>query len=425
MSVKKIVIATVVITVLGTAAVLSVRQGQNRGIEVTLEEIRRHDLVETVTASGNIRAGRVVDISSDISARVFELLVKAGDDVVKGQVLLRLDPTRFDAQVSRVRAELSQTRANVAQQTATTEQAERDYLRLQRLSDRDSLLVRRQDLETAETAFRVAEQQLDATRFGVAQAEASLTEAEEQLSKTVFLAPIGGKITRLNVEAGETVIVGTMNNAGSLVLTISELSEVEAVIQVDETDIPYLNLGDSAILELDAFPNQFFSGRVTEIGNSAIVPPSQSAGTGQTAAVDFEVVIAMDSPPGGIRPDLSVTADVVIDVRQAVLGIPIIGLTVRGEDEGALPEDDDDAPRRELGPSARRPGDSDVEGAFVVRDGKVSFVAVEIGITGQDYFEVLSGLEEGDTVVAGPYQRIRDLRDGDEVRNRDQNSGSR
>lgn len=424
---RKILVGVIVVAVLGTAAKLSVSQRGDRGVDVRFGTVSRRDLVETVTASGNIRAGRVVDISSDVSARVSTLYIQEGDDVVAGQTLLRLDPTRFDAQVSRARASLNQARANAAQQASNNVRMERDFQRLSALFQRDSLLVKRQLLEDAQTNLEVAGHQLDGATFGVAQAEASLEEAEEQLSKTVFVAPISGKVTRLNVEEGETVIVGTMNNPGSLVLTISELETVEAVVQVDETDIPYVSLGDSAVLELDAFPNQLFAGVVTEIGNSAIRPPSSTAAAGQTAAIDFEVVIVMGNPPGGVRPDLSTTADIITSMSRDALAVPIISLTVRQSDDEDAPARDPNVQQREAGPATKRPEDRDVEGVLIVRDGVVTFTEVEVGITGQEYFEIVSGVQEGDTLVAGPYQRIRELKTGDAVRDqtsRDSGAGN-
>ncbi|HAT18378.1 MAG TPA: hypothetical protein DCS76_11320, partial [Gemmatimonadetes bacterium] len=315
-----------IVAVFSGGAALTVTQSRERGTPVRLDVVVRQDLVETVTSSGNIRAGRVVGMSAEVSARVIELLVEEGDDVVADQLLLRLDPTQFDASVSRSEAQLSQARAQVSQQETSLERAVRDYERLKDLFDRDSLLVARQLLDNADTDVELASSQLESLRFGVEQAEASLDEANERLSKTFFRAQISGKVTRLNVEEGETVIVGTMNNAGSLVLTISELSQVEAVLEVDETDVPYINVGDSTLLELDAFPNQIFSGVVTEIGNSAIRPPASTAGSGQTAAIDFEVVITMDDPPSGIRPDLSATADIITAVSKNALSVPIIAL---------------------------------------------------------------------------------------------------
>jgi HlyD family secretion protein len=411
---RKVLIGILVVIVLAVAATLSVKGSRDRGIEVRIEEVTSRDLVETVTASGNIRAGRVVDISSDVSARVAELLIDEGDDVKVGQLLLRLDPTKFDAAVSRARAALNQSQAMMSQQEANREKAWRDLQRLEGLYQRDSLLVARQQLEDARTNFDLADRQLEASRFGVEQAQASLEETEERLSKTIFTAPIDGKVTRLNVEEGETVIVGTMNNPGSLVLTISELSRVEAVVQVDETDVPYIALGDSAVLELDAFPKRTFAGRVTEIGNSAILPPSQSSS--QQTAVDFEVVITIADPPGGIRPDLSATADIVTSTSEDALAVPIIALTVRSRADLEAEESDDDDASEAAEKGSSHAVDDDVEGVFVVRDGEVEFVEVEVGITGEEHFEILSGLSLGDSIVVGPYARIRELTPGDAVR---------
>jgi len=403
---NKILIGLGVVVVFGSAVGLSVVKGRDRGIEVRLEAIGRRNLVEFVTASGNIRARRAVDISSDISAKVAELLVDEGQDVKEGQVLLRLDPTREEAGVSRAEATLSQARATQSQQEANLLQATRNRDRLLALRARDSLLVSRQQFDDAETAVEVAVAQLRSAEFGVSQNEAALVEASDRLSKTIIRAPMNGKITRLNVEEGETVIIGTMNNPGSLVLTISDLSVIEVVVQVDETDVPEISLGDSAMVRIDAFPHREFSGRVTEIGNSAIRPPSQQT-AGQQAAIDFEVVITLDPTDAALRPDLSATADVVTATRDQVLSVPIIALTVRDTPADTTAADGNEAARSEA---------ADQEGVFLVADGIVSFVPVEIGIAGQEYFEVLSGLSEGDTVVAGPYVRIRQLRDGDAVR---------
>jgi len=417
---RQVLIGLAIAAVLGAATTLTVTRRRDRGAAVRFDVVERMDLVETVTASGNIRAGRVVQVSSDVSARVAELLVDEGDDVTEGQVMLRLDPTQFEATVSRTLAALNQARAEASQQEISLERATRDFERLRGLFERDSLLVKRQQLDDAKTDVDLASGRMESLEFGVDQAKASLAEADERLSKTVFRAPMSGKITRLNIEAGETVIVGTMNNAGTVVLTISELSRVEAVLEVDETDIPYISLGDSTILELDAFPDRQFRGVVTEIGNSAIRPPASTAGSGQTAAIDFEVVITMDDPPVGVRPDLSATADIITAVRENALAVPIIALTVRppdeaGENQDAPSPEDENGVARSRGPVSRS-ADTDVEGVFIVVDGHVKFAPVEVGITGQEHFEILSGVNAGDSIVAGPYQQIRNLNDGDPVR---------
>jgi len=403
----KVMIGTGIAVLLVLAAGLSMNGRRQQGIEVRVETVDRRDLVATVTASGNVRARRKVDISSDISARVAELLVDEGEDVEEGQVLLRLDPTRYQAAVNRSRANLSQSQAQVAQARANYLRAEREAERLDSLHAREPLLVSRQEVDNAQTDLEVQRSLLESSEFGVNQARAALEEASDQLAKTIITAPMAGRVTRLNVEEGETVIVGTMNNPGSLVLTVSDLSVMEVVLEVDETDVPEITLGDSATVELDAFPDLDFPGVVTEIGNSAIRPPSQAAGTGQTPTIDFEVVVTLDSPEVELRPDLSATAELITETRVDQLSIPIIALTLREPDA----EDDDE-----------RAGDNDgevpdpIEGVFVIRDGEVSFTPVAVGIAGQEYFEVISGLSLGDSVVSGPYQVVRTLEDGDQVR---------
>jgi len=399
----KVIIGVIVVAVLGTAAALSATRGNDRGAEVRMEAIEARDLVEIVTASGNIRARRTVDVSSDVSAKVAELLVKEGDDVVRGQVLLRLDPDQYQASLSRNEASMAQAQAQMASQQANMLRSQRDLDRLLNLRARDSLLVSGQQVDDARTNVDVAEANLSSAGHGVAQARAAVDEAEEQLSKTIFTAPMDGKITRLNIEEGETVMIGTMNNPGSLVLTISDLSVMEVVVQVDETDVPEIALGDSTTIRIDAFPDDEFIGRVTEIGNSAINPPSQQA-AGQQAAIDFEVVITLDEADIELRPDLSATADIVTEMRVGVVAVPIIALTVREEQRDSSVTADENEPLE------------DIDGVFVVSEGVASFIQVEYGIAGQEYFEIISGVNVGDTVVAGPYQRIRQLRDGDAVK---------
>ena len=413
------------------AGVLTTLQSRNNGTQVRVEEVGRRDLEAIVTASGNIRARRTVDISSDVSGRIVELNVDEGDDVEEGQILLRIDQTQFQAAVAQSRAALSQREAQAAQQNASLIQATREYDRMQGLWTRDSTLVSRQQVDDAATQVEVSRALFTAAEHGVDQASATLTEAEDRLSKTTIRAPISGKVTRLNIELGETAIVGTMNNPGSLLLTVSDLSVIEAVMQVDETDVPDISVGDSAALELDAFPDTEFAGTVTEIGNSAIRPPSSAAGTGQTPTIDFEVVITLEDPPVELRPDLSTTADIVTEIRDQALAIPIIALTIRdrsGQEADANDSNGDgelgageagDGATESSSARAEDQGDEeeeDEEGVFVVRDGEAHFVPVSVGIAGEEYFEVLSGLSEGDTVVSGPYQRIRELNDGEEVR---------
>ncbi|MFW6200242.1 MAG: efflux RND transporter periplasmic adaptor subunit, partial [Gemmatimonadota bacterium] len=290
------------------------------------------------------------------------------------------------------------------------------------LWSRDSTLVSRQQLEDAETNLEVAEAQLTAAEHGVEQARAALDEAEDQLARTVIRAPMTGTVTRLNIEEGEIAVVGTMNNPGSLLLTISDLSVVEALVEVDETDLPEIALGDSAAVGIDAFPDKRFRGTVTRIGNSAIRPPGSTAGTGQAAAISFEVVVTLENPPVILRPDLSATADIVTAVREDALAIPIISLTVRSAEEASASAGDGSEGGGAGGAEAVGPDGvaDDVEGVFVVRDGLAHFTPVQVGIASQEYFEVLSGVAEGDVVVGGPYRRIQELTDGGRVEEMDE-----
>src|SRR5690606_9229104 len=279
-------------------------------------------------------------------------------------VLLRIDPTQYEAAVARARAGVSEALAREAQARANLLQAERMLTRARALAEQDSNFVSRQALEEAETEVRIQTELAQAAAYGVAQARAALGEAEDRLAKTVIRAPIDGVVTRLAVEEGETAIVGTMNNPGSLLLTISDLGLMEAVIRVDETDVPEIELGDSAKISIDAFPRRSFVGRVAEIGHSAVRPPGVSGAPTQGQAVDFEVVIRLEDPPAGLRPDLSAPADIVTATRGSARAIPIIALTVR--ERGAvevLPQEERAA---QAAASALDEASTDEEGVFVV-----------------------------------------------------------
>lgn len=404
--------AVVVTGILG--AVFSQRAGRG-GVEVRIEAVTRRDLAAIVTGSGWIRPHRSVDVQADIMGRVIELNVAEGDAVKRGQVLLRIDPTQYEAAVARAKAAVSEALAREAQARANLLQAERVLERSRALREQDPSFVSQQALEEAETQVRIQTELAEAARHGVAQARAALGEAEDRLAKTIIRAPIDGVVTRLAVEEGETAIVGTMNNPGSLLLTISDLGLMEAVIRVDETDVPEIKLGDSASISIDAFPRRTFVGRVAEIGHSAVRPQGvPGAPTTQGQAVDFEVVIRLEDPPVGLRPDLSATADIITATRTNALAIPIIALTVRErEPVEVLPQEERAA---QAAASSVDAAATDEEGVFVVRGGKAEFVPVQVGIAGRDYFEVVSGLAEGDSIVSGPYETIRTLQSGQMVR---------
>lgn len=405
----------VIVAAVAVSAILAATRGGS-ATTVRVETASRRDLVAEVNGNGWIRPHRRVDVQSDIMGRITELRVREGDAVHTGDILLRIDPTQYEAGVERARAAVSEARSREAQANANLIQSQRALERLRLLRAEGEDLVSAQQIEEAETQLAVNEQLAEAARFGVAQALAMLGEEQDRLAKTVIRAPMDGVITRLNVDEGETAIVGTMNNAGSLLLTVADLSTMEAVIRVDETDMPEIALGDSALIRIDAFRRQAFVGRVTEISHSSVRPPeSANAATGQAQAVDYEIVITLDEPPIGLRSDLSASADIVTDRRTGVLAIPIIALTVRDRSAArALPQEDPVA--AQAAAAVSDPRDTDIEGVFVVREGKATFVPITVGIAGREHFEVLSGLAEGDSVVAGPYEAIRSLTDGQAVR---------
>jgi HlyD family secretion protein len=414
------VVASVIaaVAVLGAGGIAVAKRGQ-KGPAVTIEAVGRRDLQSVVTASGYIQPERKADISADVSGRVVELAVKEGQMVAEGDLLLRIDPSAFQAAVRRAEAMVAQSRAQALQARANLLQAESAAHRAEQLAQGDRL-ISSQELEEARTQYKVAQAQAEAAGYGVSQAEASLTEAREQLRKTTIVAPMAGRVTRLNIREGETAIVGTMNNPGSLLLTIADLGTMEASVRVDETDVPSISFGDSATVRIDAFPDQTFSGRVTRIANSSIqgvsTTGSQSA-TSQDQAVDFEVIITLDHPPSTLRPDLSATAEIVTASRHQAVAAPIIAVTVRDPDGKKFTNqaaDPDDAPT--AASDSVRQKQAEVEGVFTIADGKAKFVPVKVGIAGDRYFEITSGLEPGDTVIAGPYSAIRDLEEGQPVR---------
>ncbi len=402
---RKILIGVGVLALLGLLSYLSVQRGGD-ATEVRAEVVRERSLVSRVTASGHIEPKRSVEISADISGRVVRLPVEEGQDVEEGDLLLVIDPTQYEAAVRQAEARLAEARARERRTRADYRQAQREWERLQSLQERTPDLVTDQEAEQTRTRAEVAEAEWQAAEHAVEEAEAAVAEARDRLDKTVIRAPMSGRVTRVNVEQGETAIVGTMNNPGTVLLTVADLAVMETVVEVDETDVSRVAAGDSASVEIDAFPDTAFAGRVTKIGNSSVRPRGQ-AGSGQDQAVDFEVRITLDDPPPGIRPDLSATADVVTATRAEALAIPIIALTLQETDQLA------EGWRDRLSGGVR-PGD-EVEGVFLATGGTARFQPARVGVAGDNYFEVLSGLSAGDTVISGSYQAIRGLSDGDAV----------
>ena len=390
----------------GVVALIVVNQGAqgDKGTMVRIETVGRENLVATVTASGQIQPKTSVDISADITGRIIEIPVEEGDQVRRGQLLVRIDPSLFDAQVARAEASLASAEASALQARASRDQAKRAYDRFASLRNQDQNLVSDEELETSRTNFEVAEAVANSARHQVDQAKAGLTDAQEQLAKTILRAPMAGEITRLAVEVGEVAVPGTFSRETALLMTVSDLSVIQVNVRVDETDVVRLHMWDSTEVTIDAFPDTTFVGRVTKIAKSSVQGTSSVGTTNQ--AVDYDVEITIDDPPIEIRPDLSATARIVTATRDSTLSVPIIALTVREHTPIST----------ETNPVDTTAEAEETEGVFVVIDGLAQFRPVKTGIAGEEHFEIIEGVAEGDSIVAGPYQTIRDLKEGSAVR---------
>tara|TARA_Y100000588_G_scaffold130190_1_gene142605 strand:+ start:1022 stop:2404 length:1383 start_codon:yes stop_codon:yes gene_type:complete len=386
--------------------------------EVDVERITRRHLEAIVSASGTIEPELSVDISSSVMGRVTRLAVNEGDRVTAGQFLLEIDPENLQAAVDRGEASLQATRSGLDQARVATETARvnlelaQDNLKRQqelwelRLISREVYDQARADVELRETELESRQVEISTARQRIRQESATLDSAQYDLSQVTITSPINGLVTRRNIEEGETVVIGTMNNAGTVLLTIADFSIMEAHVEVDETDIPSVTLNQAGKITIDALPEQAHYGFVTEIGNS----PIQDTSTGSSQAINFKVVVTLNDDVPNVRPGFTATADITTATRTNAIAVPIQATTVR-----EIPLRQDQLGGTSLSANGQQLVDSfeEIEGAFVVRDGRVSFVQIETGIAGERYFEVLSGLDENDLVVTGPFDVVRTLKDGD------------
>ncbi|HET6578591.1 MAG TPA: efflux RND transporter periplasmic adaptor subunit [Gemmatimonadales bacterium] len=406
---KASLIVGVIVLAAGGWIAYRIQKKKSAGTEVRMEQVARRDLVSAVTASGKIEAKTSVDISADITGRIIRIAVREGDLVTRGQFLIQIDPAQYQAAVSRAQGVVASTEATLAQTRANLDQAERAWNRARQLTQLGPNLIAPEAAEQAHTSYEVAQATYQATRAQLEQSRAGLQEARDNLGKTRLVSPIAGRVVRLAVEEGEVAVPGTFSRETGLLMTVADLSVILAKVQVDETDVVRLASNDSVQVTIDAYPDTTFVGHVTRISHSAKLTPTETASGSNDRAVDFDVEVTLDNPPRDVRPDLSCTARIVTDTRSHVLSIPIIALTVRSHER--VPNESDpnmDTTRR------RRP-QNEAEGVFIVRDGQATFRPVKVGIAGDEYFEVRDGLREGETIVAGTYQAIRDLKDGARV----------
>jgi len=435
---KKVFIIIGVIVVLGALAFVNLRYGRSNATTVNAEKVQKRDLEAIVSASGTIEPKRSVNISADTMGRVVNLAVNEGERVTKGQFLLQVDPRNLKAAVDQGEASLAAAKSTLEQTRSQVESAKlaldlaNDNLKRQKdlwdhgLATKQAYDQAVNDQQMRQAALQQAQQSVATQEKRINQEVAGLDSAKYNLSKVRIESPIDGIITRRNIEEGETVVIGTMNNAGTVLMTIADMSVIEAQIEVDETDIPALAIGQPAKVTIDALPDQSFPGHVTEIGNS----PIQQAGTSSSQqATNFLVKVTLDHEIPDVRPGFSCTADITTATRKDALAVPIQAMATRD-----LVFDKDGKIVRPPAERAGRPrttgtaGTADAaelpkgetrkatDGVFVIREDVAEFVPVKTGIAADKYFEVLSGLKEGDMVVTGPFSNVRNLKDQGKVK---------
>jgi len=437
------IILLVVIILIGGAAGARVWFNRENVPEVTVETLRARDLEAIVSASGKIQPKRQVNVSANTMGRVTRLSVEEGQQVRAGQFLLEIDPQSLEGQLQRgeasvagARSALQQARTGVEQARTSVELARQNLRRQEELwkgglTTREALERAQNELAVRESDVKAREQEVQTREEQIKQEQAGLATTRYNLSQVIISSPMDGIVTRRNIEQGENVMVGTMNNAGTVLLTIADMSVIEAEVEVDETDIPTVTLGQEARVTIDAVPDRTFRGRVTEIGNSPIQPTGPQLNT-QQQATNFKVVITLEEDVPDVRPGFTCTADITTATRQSVVSVPIQALAAREmlfDEKGTLVHEPPPvrqrrffggpaveptvAPRPEPPPGHTR---KEAEGVFVLRDTRAVFVPVKVGIAGERYFEVLSGVSVNDRVVTGPVSSVRQMADGETVK---------
>jgi HlyD family secretion protein len=458
---RKWIYILIAVLLLGVLALFGVSRFKSRGIlAVQTNPVVRQDITSIVTASGEVKPRNYINIGANAQGQLVEILVKEGDKVKKGQLLARLENVQPQADLEAQRAAVSTADADTRAAEAGLQAAEETQRSQAATIDRtrSDLEKARQDYERYEGLYKerlVAQQELEAKRAALNSAEASVREAVARMAQTKAqreqaaaqlaasqkrgtqsraalerfsdilrkhnaYAPLDGVVTNLPVRVGETVVPGIQNSAASTIMTIADMSLITAEVKVDEADIVSVELEQRAAISIDAVPDQTFTGRVIEIGNTAIVrstgvAASQSAVSGQEAK-DFKVVVAFDNPPDYIRPGLSCTAKITTATRQQALTIPVQSLTVRERRDLEAKPADGEGVQAAADPAEEKRLQERIQGVFVVSGDHAVFHEVKTGISGSTDIEVVDGLQEKDQIVIGPYQVIRTMQNHAQVK---------
>ena len=384
---KKIIIISAVIIVIGLIIIFNLQSQREKSIKVTVEKVEKHDLTSTVSASGEIKPKKNVNISAQVPGRIIKIGVEEGQRVKAGDFLMKLDSTQYEANADRDRALIHLYRTELIKAEAILKKDESFYKRQKKLYEEQ--LLSKEQLEEAKTLYEISIAQQQSIHYQIDQAQASLQSSMDNLRKTAYNSPIDGIITSLRVEEGEIAMIGTMNNPGTVLMTIADLSVMEVEVEVDETDVIGIKIGHHAEVRIDALPDQTVDGKVTEIGSSALQKLTSSQ-----ESKDFKVIITLESPPENLKPGLSASADITTAEKKDVLAVPISALVLREKEE-----------------EEKKKNEEQEEGVYVVENSRVKFYPVEKGIMGEMMIEIISGLEEGKEIVVGPYSALRQLKD--------------
>lgn len=367
----------------------------DKGVPVQVATVARENIQAKVSANGKIQAVVKVDLTANVMGQVTALKVKEGDHVKKGDLILEIDNVRSRATVESLRSASLAVAHDFETSRARLEQARKDFDRAS--ANHKAGITSQSDFDQATTALRTAQAAFEGAQQRVAQSRAELAGGQDSLNKTRILAPMDGVVTAKRIELGETAVIGLQNQPGTVLVTISDMSRVEAEMEVDEASIPTVRTGQAAQVRIDAYPNQLFDGVVTEVGGSPIVQ------TNVNEAIKFKVKVMIKNPPSTIKPGLSTQADIFTGNRDQALAIPLQALVMRDiklkKGETFAPG----APREE-------------EGVYVMEGGKAVFRALKTGLMGELNVEVLSGLKGGESLVTGPFKALRELKGGEEIR---------
>jgi len=402
------------------ASVLS--KPKTKGEEVYMAKAAVKDLASFVSATGRIEARTKVNIQSSVIGEIRELPVKEGDLVKKGDLLVQIDPERYRTEVDRLQSAVRMQKIAIEQAEVSLANSQRRFHRNESLRG-DSGLVSQEALETSELDFNSRSIDVRSLKEQVAQAEASLARARDDLSKTTIRSPMDGTVTKLNAEKGEITLTGTMNNPGTVIMIVSDMGEILSTVDVDETRVTQVQLGQTARVVVDAVGEaKPYAGKVVEIAGSAV----QRAGQ-QTQV--FEVKIALDTVDAQLRPGMTAKARVETQTAKNVVSIPIQAVMLRpaADLDKALASGTGakDAKKADAQPADAKPAAAKAEGGktgetkecvFVVENGKAYLRGVKSGISDETSVAILSGVKDGDTVVTGPYRSLRDLKQGDAVK---------